>query len=198
MTIGTSLVSMRKSGTDSVSAVHGLPTAAAGDTALDRPGRNSTDSLVDTAHRQALNMIGNGARQAVDVVGIVRSLEPLAASHVVDEVVAQVSALIDGLGPIEPLLSDPLIGEVMVNGPGRVWIERNGATCRSGIVLDRAAVDLLIERIVAPLGRRVDQRTPCVDGRLPDGSRVHVAVPPIAVDGPYVTIPSIRASNGRP
>ena len=58
----------------------------------------------------------------------------------------------------------------------------------TAVSLDRAAVDLVVERIVAPLGRRVDQLTPCVDGRLPDGSRVHVAVPPVAVDGPYVTI----------
>ena len=144
--------------------------------------------LVDAVHRRVLDTVGKGAASGVDVAGIVRTLEPLARPDVVDDVVARVSARVDGLGPIEPLLGDPDVSEVMVNGPGPVWIERGGAVSRSGVSLDRAAVDLLIERIVAPLGRRVDQRTPCVDGRLPDGSRAHVVVPPVAVDGPYVTI----------
>ena len=125
---------------------------------------------------------------APDVAGIVRALAPLAPPDVVDDVVVRVSARVHGLGPVEPLLADPSVSEVMVNGPGPVWIERGGKVSRSGVSLDRAAVDLLIERIVSPLGRRVDRLTPCVDGRLPDGSRVHVAVPPVAVDGPYVTI----------
>ena len=146
------------------------------------------ESLVSAVHRQALDVIGDGIRRRVDIAGIVRSLEPLAAAHVVDEVVARVSALIDGLGPIEPLIQDPSVSEVMVNGPGRVWVECGGMTRSSGVTLDQAAVDLLVERIIAPLGRRVDQRTPCVDGRLPDGSRVNVVVPPIAIDGPYITI----------
>lgn len=151
-------------------------------------GAAGVESLVDAVHRQALDEIGDGIRRAVDLAGLVRSLEPLAAAPVVDEVVARVSALIDGLGPIEPLIEDPSVSEVMVNGPGRVWVECGGMTRRSRVTLDRASVDLLVERIIAPLGRRVDQRTPCVDGRLPDGSRVNVVVPPIAIDGPYITI----------
>ena len=125
---------------------------------------------------------------AVDIAGIVRALAPLAPTDMVDDVVTRVAARVHGLGPLEPLLADASVSEVMINGPGPVWIERSGTVSRSGVSLDRAAVDLVIERIVSPLGRRVDQLTPCVDGRLPDGSRVHVAVPPVAVDGPYVTI----------
>ena len=125
---------------------------------------------------------------AVDIAAIVRALAPLTPSGVVDDVVERVAARVHGLGPVEPLLADPSVSEVMINGPGPVWVERGGVVSRSEVVLDRAAVDLVIERIVSPLGRRVDQLTPCVDGRLPDGSRVHVAVPPVAVDGPYVTI----------
>lgn len=153
--------------------------------------RNGNESLVEEVHRRALDVIdtnGDGMVRPVDVDSIVRTMAPLAPTHVVDDVVARVSARIDGLGPIEPLLSDPAVSEVMVNGPGPVWIEHDGTIRRTEVLLDRAAVDLLIERIVAPLGRRVDQRTPCVDGRLLDGSRVHVVVPPVAVDGPYVTI----------
>ncbi len=147
-----------------------------------------TDALTSEVHRRALDALRDGSRNALDLAGIVRAIEPLAPAHVVDEVVARVTARIDGFGPIDPLLRDPTVSEVMINGAGPVWAERNGITTRSDITLERPAVDLLIERMVAPLGRRVDQLTPYVDGRLADGSRFHVVVPPVAVDGPYVTI----------
>ena len=158
-------------------------------TAAVQPGSvKGSAALVEAVHRRVIDTMTEGSMPAVDLAGIVRALAPLAPTDVVDDVVARVAARVHGLGPLEPLLSDPAVSEVMVNGPGPVWIERGGTLSRSGVSLDRAAVDLVIERIVSPLGRRVDQLTPCVDGRLPDGSRVHVAVPPVAVDGPYVTI----------
>ena len=149
---------------------------------------NGSAALVEAVHRKVIDTFAEGPMPAVDIAGIVRSLAPLTPTHVLDDVVARVAARVHGLGPLEPLLADASVSEVMINGPGPVWIERGGTVSRSGVSLDRAAVDLVIERIVSPLGRRVDQLTPCVDGRLPDGSRVHVAVPPVAVDGPYVTI----------
>ena len=145
-------------------------------------------TLVEAVHRRVIDTMAEGSVPTVDIAGIVRTLAPLARPEEVDDVTARVAARVHGLGPLEPLLTDPSVSEVMVNGPGPVWVERDGTISRSGVSLDRAAVDLVIERIVSPLGRRVDQLTPCVDGRLPDGSRVHVAVPPVAVDGPYVTI----------
>ena len=151
-------------------------------------GPDGSAALVESVHRRVVDTMAEIGMPSVDIVGIVRTLAPLAPPEVVDDVVARVSARVHGLGPLEPLLSDPSVSEVMVNGPGPVWIERGGTVSRSGVMLDRAAVELVIERIVSPLGRRVDQLAPCVDGRLPDGSRVHVAVPPVAVDGPYVTI----------
>ncbi|MCE2512549.1 MAG: CpaF family protein [Acidimicrobiia bacterium] len=149
---------------------------------------NSSAALVEAVHRRVIDTMTDVPMPPVDIAGIVRTLAPLTSTDVVDDVVARVAARVHGLGPLEPLLADASVSEVMINGPGPVWIERGGTVSRSGVSLDRAAVDLVIERIVAPLGRRVDQLTPCVDGRLPDGSRVHVAVPPVAVDGPYVTI----------
>ena len=104
------------------------------------------------------------------------------------EVLRQVEARRVGLGAIDTLRADPAVSEIMVNGPGPVWVEREGSLSRSDVVLDLPQVEHLVERLVVPIGRRVDQWSPCVDGRLPDGSRVHVAVPPIALDGPYVTI----------
>ena len=144
--------------------------------------------MVDAVHRRVVDTLSTRVGSTVDLAGMVRTLEPLAPADVVEDVVARVAARVDGLGPIDPLLGDPDVSEIMINGPGSVWIERRGSMCRSGVSLDEAGLDLLIERILAPLGRRVDQRAPMVDGRLPDGSRVHVVVPPIAVDGPYVTI----------
>lgn len=160
--------------------------AAAGD--AHAAGADSSAALVEAVHRRVVDTMAEIPVLAVDIAGIVRTLAPLTPTDVVDEVVARVAARVHGLGPLEPLLADASVSEVMINGPGPVWIERGGTVSRSGVSLDRTAVDLVIERIVAPLGRRVDQLTPCVDGRLPDGSRVHVAVPPVAVDGPYVTI----------
>ncbi len=146
------------------------------------------EALVDAAHRRVVDTMEQVPMPAGDIAAIVRALAPLTPTDVVDDVVERVAARVHGLGPLEPLLADPSVSEVMINGPGTVWIERGGHVSRSRVSLDRTAVDLVIERIVSPLGRRVDQLTPCVDGRLPDGSRVHVAVPPVAVDGPYVTI----------
>ena len=149
---------------------------------------DGSEALVEVVHRRVVDTMEHLPMPAADIAAIVRALAPLTPTDVVDDVVERVAARVQGLGPVEPLLADPSVSEVMINGPGPVWIERGGSVSRSAVSLDRAAVDLVIERIVAPLGRRVDQLTPCVDGRLPDGSRVHVAVPPVAVDGPYVTI----------
>ena len=149
---------------------------------------DGSEALVEVVHRRVVDTMEHLPMPAADIAAIVRALAPLTPTDVVDDVVERVAARVQGLGPVEPLLADPSVSEVMINGPGPVWIERGGNVSRSAVSLDRAAVDLVIERIVAPLGRRVDQLTPCVDGRLPDGSRVHVAVPPVAVDGPYVTI----------
>ena len=103
-------------------------------------------------------------------------------------VASRVTARVQGLGPLAPLLADPAVSEVMVNGPGAVWIERDGRLARTGVALDRPAIEHLVERIVGPLGLRADRTAPLVDARLPDGSRVNVALAPLAVDGPYVTI----------
>jgi pilus assembly protein CpaF len=105
-------------------------------------------------------------------------------ARVVDEVLAEVA----GLGPLEPLLADPAVTEVMVNGPGQVWVERNGRLERVPMALDAGAIGHLIEKVVGPLGLRVDRSSPLVDARLPDGSRVNAVVPPLAVDGPCLTI----------
>ena len=119
---------------------------------------------------------------------LVRAADPLRSVDEVARSVAEIRAHLDGLGPIQPLLVDPDVTDIMINGAGPVWVERGGRLEATSLVLDRAEVDLLVERIVAPLGQRADPVHPLVDGRLADGSRVHVVVPPLAVDGPCITI----------
>ncbi len=94
-----------------------------------------------------------------------------------------------GYGPIQPLLDDPQISEIMVNGPRLVYVERSGKVGKTDVYFDNNEHILqIIQRIVAPLGRRVDPDHPTVDARLPDGSRVNAVIPPVAIDGPTITI----------
>ncbi len=94
-----------------------------------------------------------------------------------------------GLGPLAPLLADPAVTDVMVNGPDEVWVDRHGRLERTSVTLpSTAALAALVQRLVAPLGLRVDEARPWVDARLPGGQRFHAVLPPIAPDGPLVTI----------
>jgi pilus assembly protein CpaF len=94
-----------------------------------------------------------------------------------------------GYGPIQPLLDDPDISEVMVNGPRKVFIEKGGRLTKSAVTFDDDDHVLrVIDRIILPLGRRVDADSPTVDARLPDGSRVNAVIRPVSIDGPSITI----------
>jgi pilus assembly protein CpaF len=104
-----------------------------------------------------------------------------------------------GLGPLEELLEDPGVEEVMVNGPDRVYVERGGRLEPAGVAFsDEEALRDAVERILAPLGRRVDELSPMVDARLADGSRVNVVVPPLAIDGPTLSIRRFGARRPGP
>ena len=94
-----------------------------------------------------------------------------------------------GYGPIQPLLEDPDITEVMVNGSQKVYIEKSGKLVKTNVQFESDQHVLrVIERIILPLGRRIDAESPTVDARLPDGSRVNAVIPPVAIDGPSITI----------
>jgi pilus assembly protein CpaF len=115
------------------------------------------------------------------------------------ELVARIAERAFGLGPLEPLLSDPSVDEIMVSGTAPVWVERRGRIEATTVRFEREA-DLrdAIERILAPLGRRVDEAEPLCDARLPDGSRVNVVLPPLALDGPALTIRRFRRRGFSP
>ena len=104
-----------------------------------------------------------------------------------------------GLGPLEDLLADPRVEEVMVNGPERVYVERAGTIEETDVSFESdEALRNAIERILSPLGRRIDELSPMVDARLADGSRVNVVIPPLSIDGPVVSIRRFGARRPGP
>ncbi len=116
-------------------------------------------------------------------------LDPEMRSQLIEEILAEKV----GLGPLEKLLADPRVTEIMVNGPNAIFAERSGRVELTPYrFTDDAQMLGVIERIVAPLGRRIDQRSPMVDARLPDGSRVNAIIPPLAIDGASITIRKFR------
>jgi pilus assembly protein CpaF len=144
-----------------------------------------------------------GRRGAADIEQTVRELvdEEAAVLPPGDraEIAARVVRDSVGLGPLEILLADPLVEEVMVNGPDRVFVERAGRIEATAIgFADEEELRNAIERILAPLGRRVDELSPMVDARLADGSRVNVVIPPLAIDGPAVSIRRFGAERPGP
>ena len=132
--------------------------------------------LDDDVHR-AVVADGGDVEEAARRHALARA--PLLHGAELDLLVRRVVARVQGLGPLEALLADPTVTEVMVNGDRGVWVERDGHLEQVELVLDAATVLHLIERVVAPLGRRVDRSSPIVDARLPSGARVHaVALAP--------------------
>ncbi|HEX9260350.1 MAG TPA: CpaF family protein [Acidimicrobiales bacterium] len=116
------------------------------------------------------------------------SIAPLMPEPELQRLAGRVVSRLTGLGPLESLARDPTVTEIMVNGGRDVWFERQGSLQRAPFELTPAETFHIIERVVAPLGRRVDRTSPIVDARLGDGSRVHAVVPPLAPDGPHLTI----------
>jgi pilus assembly protein CpaF len=106
-----------------------------------------------------------------------------------DRVIEEILDEVFGLGPLEPLLQDPTVSDILVTGPRLVYVERGGKLYRTSVEFkDDAHLLRIIEKIVSRVGRRVDESSPLVDARLPDGSRVNAAIPPVAVDGPLLSI----------
>jgi len=110
-----------------------------------------------------------------------------------EQLFQQIEAEILGLGPLDALLRDPEITEIMVNGPKQVYIERQGKLHKTDVTFeDEAHLRHIIDRILTPIGRRVDESSPMIDGRLLDGSRVNVIIPPLSLVGPVATIRKFR------
>ena len=138
------------------------------------------------------------AREAVESAArtLIGQEMPGIVGTVRDELVAAVSDEVLGLGPIEALAKDPTISEIMVNDVDQIFYEKDGRLFLSSVRFrDHEHIMRIIERIVAPLGRRVDESSPMVDARLEDGSRVNVIIPPVASKSPTITIRKFRADK---
>jgi pilus assembly protein CpaF len=145
------------------------------------------------AGTRALEPLPDAVRELVDEDAAI--LEPATRRRLCELILREAV----GLGPLEELLADPAVEEVMVNGHERVYVERRGRIERTDVrFASEGALRDAIERILTPLGRRVDELSPMVDARLEDGSRVHVVIPPLAVDGPTVSIRRFAAARPGP
>jgi pilus assembly protein CpaF len=122
------------------------------------------------------------------LAAMLRDEAPLLAAATAEVVLDELVDDVGGLGPLEPFVTDPAVTEIMVNGPDRVYLERDGRIERVVCVLDAPTIVRLVERVIAPLGLRLDRASPMVDARLPDGARLHAVLPPLAPDGPCLTI----------
>jgi pilus assembly protein CpaF len=145
---------------------------------------NNLDPRLDLADAKAVrSSIEEMFNKFIDEEGVVvtRVERQKMLESILDEIL--------GFGPIEPLLKDDTITEVMVNGPFRCYVERKGKLQLSDVTFQSDEhVMRIVERIIAPIGRRVDESKPYEDARLPDGSRVNIIIPPLALNGPTVTI----------
>ncbi|MGZ4270354.1 MAG: CpaF family protein [Solirubrobacteraceae bacterium] len=158
-------------------------------------------------HAAALDVLAAGLRERLlaeaghdgppDMTGRIRALVDRDAALLDEDareaLVARVAERSFGLGALEPLLRDSEVDEIMVSGCSPAWVERRGRLEPTGVCFaSEGELREVIERILAPLGRRVDESEPLCDARLPDGSRVNVVIPPLAVDGPALTIRRFR------
>ena len=162
-------------------------------TVVRRELRDQLRQRVDARGLAAAPPTERRLRVREEAMAVLRERGAILPARDLARVVNEVSDDVVGFGPIEFLLKDPSVTEVMVNGPDDVFVEREGRLER---VPDRLfegeePVLHLIERIVGPLGLRVDQASPWVDARLPDGSRVHAIVPPLSLRGPVADDPQV-------
>src|SRR5438128_4163844 len=149
---------------------------------------------IDITDREGVrSRITTLAEEHVKTAGI--ALNRLDYGHLLDALLDEVL----GLGPLQALLEDPAITEIMINHPHQIYVERGGRVTLSPIVFESAGqLRQVIDRIVSTVGRRVDESSPMCDARLRDGSRVNVVLPPLALDGPCMTIRKFSRDKLRP
>ena len=147
----------------------------------------STDEIASIMVEQpsrARNELKSACRQVFE--GAMWAAVPL---HVREQLVEELIDMVFGFGPLESLLADETVTEIMVNGPDAVFFERDGRLYPSDQrFADEGQLRALVDRVLGPLGRRIDEASPMVNARLPEGHRVHVIIPPLALDGPVMTV----------
>ncbi|MBR9829685.1 MAG: CpaF family protein [Oceanospirillales bacterium] len=145
------------------------------------------DNLLDSSRHLLVQFVNTkvGEYARVRHLPLSRYEQDKLTEELVDELV--------GFGPLEVLLRDPSVTEILVNGPHRIFIERKGTLyCSDLRFIDDAHLLRVIQRILAPVGRRLDESSPMVDARMPDGSRINAVIPPVAIDGPALSVRKFR------
>jgi pilus assembly protein CpaF len=170
--------------------VRRAPVPAARDSYMELKSRVQNKLISELDPKMDLSKTEEVRRQVEEIFNSILETESITLSRVERaRLFEQVAAEILGLGPIQPLMDDPSISEVMVNGPKQVYVERAGRLELTNIQFqDDGHVMRIIERIVSPLGRRIDESSPMVDARTQNGSRVNAVIPPLAIYGPCITI----------
>ncbi len=174
---------------------------------LRRPAPPEHQELKFTLHRNLLDRINlealaalPGERARAEIrAAVARLIEeaktPLSMVER-DRIIEEVLNEVFGLGPLEPLLQDPTLSDILVTTPKMVYVERDGKLYRTPVQFkDDAHLLRIIEKIVSRVGRRIDESSPMVDARLPDGSRINAVIPPVAIDGPMLSIRRFRADR---
>ena len=169
-------------------------------------GRASIHDLKPVLHRYLIDALEDrgenlleGTRQSLagfvaeQVSDYVNRRQIAISRYEIDRLAEELVDELTGFGPLEVLLKDESVSEILVNGPHRVFIERGGVLQLSDLrFIDDQHVLRVIQRILAPVGRRLDESSPMVDARMPDGSRINAVIPPVALDGPCVSIRKFR------
>jgi pilus assembly protein CpaF len=170
--------------------VHRAPTAAQKDAFKDLKERIQDKLVAELDPAMDVSRTDEVRRTIQDMYDQILTQENIILSRAERERLFEgIVAEILGFGPLEVLLSDEAVSEIMVNGPDKVFVERKGKLTLTSISFENNEhVMRVIDRIVSPLGRRVDESSPYVDARLPDGSRVNAIIPPLALNGPTLTI----------
>jgi pilus assembly protein CpaF len=171
----------------------------AGADQLERFAEELRERAIADARRRRLVLGDDAALLREHVRTLVEREAPALAAETRGALVDRVVTASIGFGPLESLFGDPEVDEIMVNGPAQIWVERHGRVEPSGVSFDSLEeLEAVIERMIAPLGRRVDEASPICDARLPDGSRVNVVIPPLALGGPTLTVRRFRHSHFDP
>jgi len=173
------------------------PASAVETTRRPDPGRHDLKTRV---HRQLIDRLDLAKLAAVPAEVVQQQIRRIVEDMLVDDdtplsrpereqLVVELQHETFGLGPIEPLMQDPTVSDILVNGPHEVYVERRGRLERTSVIFrDDAHLMQVIERMVSAVGRRVDESSPMVDARLKDGSRINAIIPPLALDGPMLSI----------
>ena len=152
----------------------------------------SFDELERRVHTDLLDHVDRHPEDPVGARPLIERLlhhhDPLLDADQLDAAAGRITAVATGLGVVERLLAEPDVTDVLINGPGPIWVERSGRLESTGLTVDADEIAKMIERTLGQLGVRVDRERPVADGRLPDGSRISVVLPPVAIDGPLIAI----------